>query len=80
MKEFVLTNKILKHCSIISDALSVDTKMVGPEAEAKLRSILTDIQRCATTGNPQHLYYAQQQIVHVVEMLRDNWDVGVDGK
>jgi len=62
----------------LSDALSVDTEKVRPDAEAKLRSIVCDIQRCATTGNPQHLYHAQQRIVRVVEMLQDNWKPEVD--
>jgi len=73
--ESVLTNRTPRNSSTISDALSVDTGKVGSEAEAKLRSIVCDIQRCATTGNPQHLYYAQQRIVCVVEMLSGNWDV-----
>jgi len=56
----------------------VDTGKVGSDAEAKLRSIVCDIQRCATTGNPQHLYYAQQRIIHVVDMLRNQWKPEVD--
>ena len=56
----------------------MDPHPVPLDVDCKLQSAERQIQRCRETGNPQHLYYAQQSLIRAVEDLGPQWSPETD--